>query len=240
MIRAFLGDATVRCAPAPCNRLECDLPGVVACCGVEDIVNVAIVGIDGAGKTSLAQALAESAREAGKQSVTVKSRRKTLGNQVWEALGLTKEAENALDVPALHASAFVTAMFLDMAADLRAARAKPQELVLWDRHLVCLAAYGAAMSLSPSFLKRLSTVSPRPHLILWLDVPPAVAQARLALRKSGGPAESLEYLSALRAGYATVLKDDPRVTRFDARKPAAALTAAAWSTVSGSLPQFVG
>jgi len=48
------------------------------------MLNVAIVGIDGAGKTSLARALAERSAVHGRSPVVVKSRRKTLEHVVTD------------------------------------------------------------------------------------------------------------------------------------------------------------
>ena len=196
------------------------------------MVNVAIVGIDGAGKTSLAEALAERWAAHGRSPVVVKSRRKTLGNQVWEALALSKHAENALAVPNLHAAAFVCAMFLDMAADLRATPQDDARAILWDRHLVCLAAYGVAMGLPPDFLCSLTRLGPRPDLLLWLDAPPSVARARLQERRAEESIESLSYLEAVRAGYEMLIAIDPAAARIDAEQPAEVVLECAWSVVA--------
>lgn len=214
--------------------MDKDVPrGDAAICTFEvPMLNVAIVGIDGAGKTSLARALAERSAVHGRSPVVVKSRRKTLGNQVWEALALSKEAENSLAVPVPHAAAFVCAMFLDMTADLRANPVDDASVIVWDRHLVCLAAYGLAMGLPADFVRSLTRLGPRPDLVLWLDAPPSVARDRLLKRRTEQPIESPDYLTALRAGYEVLLAGDPSAVRIDAEQSAEVMLELAWTLVA--------
>jgi len=179
--------------------------------------HIAVIGIDGAGKTSLAQELVRDAPAAA----VIKSRRRILGNRVYRALNIQRQAEHDAAVPAEDAVAFVTALFLDLAEDLERLRrdASGQELVVWDRHSRCLSAHGLTLGLSREWLSRMENLITPPAAVIWLDTPPEIAYARLCSRAGERSPEPLNYLQRARSAYAKLCFDDPTVITLDGTLP---------------------
>jgi dTMP kinase len=187
--------------------------------------SVAIIGIDGAGKSSLARQLAKRCPGA----VTVKSRRRTLGNLVYDALSIDRGAEHDGRLPTETAAGFVTALFLDFAADqLQLAADQPDlDLVIWDRHARCISAHGLTQGLPPRWLRQLETMAEPPAASIWIDTPPEIAHPRLLARPLEHP-ETLGYLERARAAYANLCDGDPTVTRLPGDLPQEELVARSW------------
>jgi len=187
--------------------------------------SVAIIGIDGAGKSSLAQALAKRCHGA----VIVKSRRRTLGNLVYDALAIDRSAEHDGRLARETAAAFVTALFLDFAEDQRqlAAGHPDLDLVIWDRHARCISAHGLTQGLPAAWLRRMETIAEPPSATVWLDTPPEVAHPRLLARPLEHP-ETLGYLERARTAYASLCADDPAVARLPGDLPRQELVSRSW------------
>ncbi len=198
------------------------------------LVEIAVVGIDGAGKTSMIEAL--GARLDSLPVVCIKSRRRVLGRLVHEALGIDKDAENAGTVDPLDAAAFVTSVVLDMVEDSKQMTTllEPGSIVLWDRHLRCFAAHGLTQGLPMHWVGRMEGIGPRPTQILWLDVPPETAMERLRAR-DGGPRETVDYLTRARDAYHLLNDGDASVTRLDGTRPTEELIAIAEPIVRASI-----
>lgn len=188
------------------------------------MLQIAILGIDGAGKTTLGTNLAGRLTELGRTSV-IKSRRKVLGGKVYDALKITKEMENARQVSPDRAVAFCTAMYLDFAEDVSQTGLNrgPEELVIWDRHVRCLSAYARTLSVPAAWALDMETMVARPDLSFWLDTPVSTAYERLCRRADGGGRETPEYLRAYREAYAELCGPDSRVVRTDGATPMAVL-----------------
>lgn len=157
---------------------------------------VALVGIDGAGKTTAARALAAELRHAGAKAVLYRNPggRKTLNR--WAAkFGTT--AERMLGPRLLD----TVETIIRTAALLRATVLQPRRgLVLYDRHLHCQLAYRRVRGLPEGTLAPwLLRVLPQPDLVLYLAVDPRLAHARINARDADS--ESLEFLQKLDAAY---------------------------------------
>lgn len=154
---------------------------------------VVLVGIDGAGKSTAAGLLQERMLLSGERALLLQnhSGRRTIStwcahHHVRLDPRLADLAETAIRVGHV------------LTNHLRAWRF--DGLVLMDRHLYCQLALRAARGLPrgrllPWLLRRL----PPPDLVVFFDMPPRRAQARIKLR--GTDEESLQFLETFSAAY---------------------------------------
>ncbi|GLB69085.1 dTMP kinase [Arthrobacter mangrovi] len=158
---------------------------------------VALVGIDGSGKTSAAEAVRARFAAAGEPVAVhgIYAGRKTL--ERWaDRLGTT--AERVLGRTGLSAVENVIRATMACAA-YRKSR-DTGGLVLFDRSLYCQLARDHSRGLvRRSFSARLLNLLPRPDLVVYFDIPPEQALARVALR--GEDSETLPGLARFAAGY---------------------------------------
>ena len=153
---------------------------------------VALVGIDGAGKTTAASALGGLlgtttptmvlANPSGRRSMTAWTAR--FGVAVPpRTLDLLESVVRAVNVLTNH---------------LRAHRF--DGVVILDRHLHCQQALRTTRGLPRGrFLAALARTLPAPDVVVFLDVSPEEAVRRIAAR--GADTEGVEYLRAYRDGY---------------------------------------
>jgi dTMP kinase len=154
---------------------------------------VVLLGIDGAGKTTTAEALAVAAREAGRSAIVLRNRsgRRWLA-RVW--------ARCALEPPVRWADRFETVVRTVNVAVSQARAGRRQGLVVLDRHLVCQLVLRQCRGLPPGrVLPWLAARSIRPYAVVVLDVPAPIAQQRIVRR--GEDHESLDYLQTARTAY---------------------------------------
>ncbi|WP_051478825.1 dTMP kinase [Arthrobacter sp. H5] len=159
-------------------------------------LKVVLVGIDGAGKTTAARALAAEVRQSGAKAVLYRNPggRKTLDR--W-ASKCGSTAERMFGLRLLD----TVETIIRTAALLRAAVLQPRHgLVLYDRHLHCQLAYRRVRGLPEgNLVPWLLRVLPQPDLVLYVAVDPRVAHARINARDADS--ESLEFLQKLDAAY---------------------------------------
>ena len=197
---------------------------------------IAIEGPEGAGKTTLAQRVAQRLREAGAQVLEV---REPGGTPVAEAA-----RRLALD-PALEVSA-VAELFLMLAAraDLVARIVRPAlaggRVVVTDRFDLSTEAYQVAGRGLPReavlAANRLATGELKPDLTIVLDLPEGVGQARQAA--AGKAPDRMERETAgwhARVGRAFASAAGESVVHIDATCPPAEVERRAWEAIRGRL-----
>ena len=152
-----------------------------------------LLGIDGAGKSTTAAALAVAEREAGRPAVVLRNP----SGRRWLA---RRSASFGTELPARWADRFETVVRTGnvLVSQVRARRR--QGLVVLDRHLVCQVVLRNVRGLPPGrLLPWLSAELLCPDTVVVLDVPAEVARERIDTR--GQDHESLEYLRAARDAY---------------------------------------
>lgn len=158
---------------------------------------VALAGIDGSGKTSAAEVVRARFAAAGEPVAVhgIYAGRKTL--ERWaNRLGTT--AERVLGRRGL--SAVENAIRVAMACAAYRKSRDAGGLVLFDRSLYCQLARDHSRGLvRRSLSARLLALLPRPDLVVYFDIPPEQALARVALR--GEDSETLPGLASFAAGY---------------------------------------
>ena len=197
-------------------------------------------GIDGAGKSTHIDALADALRAAGR---TVTLTREPGGTPLAEqirALALHQPMD------ALTEALLMFAARRDHIGQVIAPALARGETLICDRFTDASFAYqGGGRGLddgSLSLLEHLAQRQPdtarllQPDLTLWLDLPPAVAAARLAGARVPDKfeAQPVAFFDAVRAGYARRQAADPaRFARIDADQPRQAVWAAVRAAVQG-------
>lgn len=180
-------------------------------------------GIDGAGKSTHIEALAQAFRDAGR---TVALSREPGGTPLAERLR-TLVLNEPMD--AMTEALLVFAARRDHLGQVIEPALARGEVVLCDRYTDATFAYqGSGRGFDLDILRWLEQqvqaaapgAPPRqPHLTLWFDVPPAVAAHRLAGARVPDKfeAQPLVFFERVAAGYAARQQQDPgRIARIDA------------------------
>ena len=201
-------------------------------------------GIDGAGKSSHIEALADAFRAAGRSVVLTREpggtplaeKIRTLAlhepmDALTEALLMFAARRDHLTqviVPALARGAVV---LCDRFTDSTFAYQGGGRGFDWDSLLI-LERLAQTLSAPQADLIQKSLV--QPDLTLWFDLPPTVAAQRLAGAREPDrfEAQPLAFFEAVRAGYARRAQADaPRFARIDADQPRAAVAQAVHAVV---------
>lgn len=162
---------------------------------------VAVVGLDGAGKSTQVRMLGEWIRSQGvpcqaHESLTMAPVRKAL-NAIARQEGL----EDHLELIGGETMRLISACSqLARVVALEKTLAASPDVLLVDRFVYCQYALAKAEGVgSVDFLRRLLEGAPRPDLTIFLDVSPAEAVRRINLR--GIDEENVEFLESFRAAY---------------------------------------
>ncbi|MDQ3624700.1 MAG: dTMP kinase [Verrucomicrobiota bacterium] len=174
---------------------------------------LALEGIDGAGKSTLAARLAGDCRARGIPSVV--SREPTDGphgtalrqSARTGRLSLSEELELFLEDRAEHV------------ATLIAPALERGEVVILDRYYFSTAAYQGARGADPAeIIRRNEAFAPKPDLVLLLDLDPTSGRGRISSRGGAPDAfEGQDYLRKVRQIFLSF--DRPFLRRVDAARP---------------------
>ena len=161
---------------------------------------IALVGIDGSGKTTQAHRVAE---ELSAMGVRAAYRRNAGGRHWFGRLAERVGKRDAEDLLGRRGTLFVESV-LRWLAILRTLlrRRVTGGTVVMDRYAVCQYASLRARGAAPAAERRARLAYrffPRPDVTFLLDVTPEVAHARIEAR--GYDSESMDYLRAARAAY---------------------------------------
>ncbi|GIF08628.1 nucleoside/nucleotide kinase family protein [Actinoplanes siamensis] len=161
---------------------------------------VALVGIDGSGKTTQARLLAAALAGAGRPAAY----RQNAGGRAWFGRLATRlgrrDAEELLGRPAMILVESLLRWLAIARTLLR--RALRGEIAVMDRYAVCQYASLRAHGAGPAAERRARLayrLFPLPDVTLFMAVDPEVAQERIVRR--GTDTESLEYLRAADRAY---------------------------------------
>lgn len=154
---------------------------------------IVLIGIDGSGKTTVAEATLEAARRAGTDALFL---RNYAGRRVMSLLGDRLGRRLPPRAADLVETALRTVNVLNSHRRARNFRG----LVVMDRHLQCQLALRERYGLPRGrFLPWLLRTLPAPDLVIYLDIDPDEAHARILAR--GTDSERLEDLAALHDAY---------------------------------------
>ena len=178
---------------------------------------IVIEGIDGTGKSTLAQALAEALRAGGDEVVVSAepTRRSPEGRRLRALAAEGREGVTVDDEIELFVADRRWHLEHVVEPALRAGR-----IVILDRYYYSTMAYQGARGADPeAILKRHRAFAPEPDLLVLLDLPVVEALARITDQRGStlDAFEGREYLERVRAVFDTI--QHPRLLRLDARAP---------------------
>ncbi len=180
---------------------------------------VAIEGIDGAGKSVQARAVAAALE--GRGLAVVLTHEPTRGP--WGRL-LRESATRGRLAPAEELEAFLRDRAQHVEELIRPSLAAGK-VVITDRYYFSTVAYQGARGFDPAeLLRRNEALAPEPDLLVLLDLDPASSHDRIGRRDGRTNAfESLAELERVRQIFLSLRK--PYLLRLDAGRPAGVLTA---------------
>lgn len=192
-------------------------------------VLIDLEGIDGCGKSTQAQLLAERLRAAGHTVVVLKEPTSgPHGSQLKEVLRGERVAD-AGEILELFA-----ADRREHVADRIAPALARGEIVLMDRYYYSGLAYQCAAGIPAARIRALNAFAPAPVLVLVFDLPVEQALERVHSHSVADTFERADYLESVRAAY-LALRDDPLVRVLDATRPPEAVAADVWALVAEAM-----
>ncbi|MDI9646552.1 MAG: dTMP kinase [Archaeoglobales archaeon] len=176
---------------------------------------IAIEGIDGAGKTTIANFLAEELRKMGYDVVVFKEPSNSVYGKKIKFADKRLSLEEEMDL-------FLKDRIEDVKNNIIPAL-KDGKIVIMDRYYYSNAAYQSARGRlnALDILKMNEKIAPKPDLVLLLDLDVEVALKRLESRGKLSVFEDKEYLRKVRDVFLEIA--DERTVVVDASKPLDAL-----------------
>ena len=196
---------------------------------------VALVGIDGCGKSTVGQWITAKLREYGRDTLYLEDPGGTpLGDRIREIL---------LDPEGCPAPLTETLLFFAARSELWHRVINPavqaRKDVVLARWWFCTAAYQGSVGISNEFIRMLAdAVCPLPldpRLCFWLDVPVDLARVRVEKRSTGPSDDRYEALDRARRlevkeGYAR-LANEGLLVRIDAERSPDEVTNEVWARI---------
>jgi dTMP kinase len=180
---------------------------------------IVIEGIDGAGKTTLAHALAATLREQGGLSVVI-SKEPTHGPH-GTALRNTAATGRLSPQDEL---ALLVADRREHVEQLIAPALAAGQVVILDRYYFSNLAYQGAEGLALDEIRASNAFAPAPDLLLLLDLPVTTGLQRIAVRGDVANAfETASTLEAVRQLFLDIVPPPPRAAVLDAAVDAASV-----------------
>jgi len=182
---------------------------------------VVFEGIDGSGKSTLLAHVSARLAEAGIDATTTREPTDT-----WLGTAVRKSIDS--DADAVSEALLFMADHANHVRWVRGELAK-DKLVVSDRwNDSCLAYQGATLAAAwerppEEAIAYLEAVARpfdlAPHLVVWIDVPPETAVARLAARTKQAKYERAQFLAQVRANYALLAERRGNYVRVDGARP---------------------
>ncbi len=188
---------------------------------------VAVEGIDGTGKTTLARRLTERLTEQGIPCLfTFEPTMGAYGSRLRESfVGHRRlHPDEELDL--------FTRDRLDHVEETILPALSRGEVVVCDRYYFSTMAYQGARGRNPEEIRRINeTFAPRPDLVLLLELDPALAVERIRKKRGEVPNnfEEIGYLERVADIFRSL--EDAVILRLDGRLPEEVLLERAWEAV---------
>jgi len=170
---------------------------------------IAVEGIDGAGKTTIAKHLCDFLSKRGHSCVVFKEPSDSIYGRIIKSLKSRLSPERELEL-----------FLLDREIDVRE-RINPAleegKIVIMDRYYYSNIAYQSACGLKEEMIKELNErIAPKPDLVILLDISPSKALERIKNRENLSVFERREYLEKVREKFLKIA--DERTVIIDAEK----------------------
>ncbi|MBE8539080.1 dTMP kinase [Geoglobus acetivorans] len=171
---------------------------------------IAVEGIDGAGKTTIAKHIKEILEDFGFRAEVLKEP----GDSVYGKM--IKDSESRFS-PEKELELFILDRIEDVNKNILP-RVNAGICVIMDRYYYSNVAYQGALGIDPQeILRKNEEIAPKPDLTILLDVHPDIALKRIQKRQKITPFEDAEYLERVRELFLSIKSDEIRVV--DASQP---------------------
>ncbi len=206
-----------------------------------------VEGMDGAGKTTLVDAIIKRLHAANREAIQVRDPGGSVLGEMFR--GMIKDAKAAEKVePVAELLGFLMTR-AQMVAQVIIPAVEAGKVVVTDRFTMSTFAYqGAALGLNAHLAKstgvddmfmhmlQTSCTGVRAAMTVFLDIPPAVAKERLAGSKDAFDSKPLEYFEKIAGGYMRALHAKNawlfgKVARVSAVLPISEVEQAAWQHI---------
>lgn len=171
---------------------------------------IAVEGIDGSGKTTIAKHLVTFLRRNGYDAVLFHEPSDSKYGRILRKSGKRLSPEEELEL-----------FLLDRKEDVRQniiPALKAGKIVIMDRYYLSNVAYQSARGIETKRIKELNEkIAPKPDLVILLDVDPEIGIKRIKKRGELSPFEDIEYLKKVREKYLELA--DERTMIVDAERP---------------------
>ncbi len=174
-------------------------------------VYIAFVGIDGSGKTSVANAIKSWLESKGKKCVLVKE--PDTSSRIGELIKLAERG--VLNYDAKIMALLFAANRLEFCEKIRKWKEKGF-IIISDRCYICSIAYQSAQGIDENWLKEINKFAERPDLVILLDVSPRVALDRI---EPSSIFERGDFLAKVRETYLKLSERFKNIIVVDAEKP---------------------
>ncbi len=173
-------------------------------------VYIAFVGIDGAGKTSVANEIKKWLESKGKKCVLIKE--PNASSKIGELVKLAERG--VLNYDAKVIALLFAANRLEFCEKIR----KWKEngfIIIGDRCYICSIAYQSAQGIDERWLEEINKFAERPDLIILLDASPEVALNRV---EPSSIFERRDFLAKVREAYLRLSEKFENIIVVDAEK----------------------
>ncbi len=165
---------------------------------------IAVEGIDGSGKTTIANFIKEELLKLGIPAVVLKEPTDGKYGKI------IKESEKRFD-PEKELELFILDRKEDVEKNILPTLNRGISVVM-DRYYYSSVAYQGARGIDPEeILKMNESIAPVPDLTILLDVDPEIALKRIENRKKLTPFEDLDYLKKVREIFLSIKRPEIRI-----------------------------
>lgn len=171
---------------------------------------IAIEGIDGAGKTTIAEELVKFLKENGYDALLLKEPSESIYGQKIRSSAERLTPEEELRLFLLDRELHVKEKILPALSE--------GKIVVMDRYYYSNIAYQSARGIEAEKIREMNEkFAPQPDLVIILDLPPETAMRRIEPRGKPTAFESIEYLEKVRENFLRLADD--RAVVVSAEKP---------------------
>lgn len=190
---------------------------------------IAIEGIDGSGKSTIAKELVKFLSSLGYDAVLLKEPSDSIYGQK------IKEAEERLS-PEEELRLFLLDREVDVKERILPALEKGK-IVVMDRYYYSNVAYQSARGIDAKKILELNErIAPKPNLVIILDVSPETALKRISHRSKLTVFENREYLEKVRENFLKIV--DKKIIIINAERPIEEVKKEVFKIVRNSLSSY--
>ncbi len=171
---------------------------------------IAVEGIDGSGKTTVAKRIVERLKNLGYNAVYLQEpTHGKYGRRIRES-GRRYDAEEEMKL-------FLLDRMEDVEKNIIPAL-KSGKIVVMDRYYYSNIAYQSARGIDPEKIRKMNEkIAPKPDLVILLDLDPEIGMERIRRRGELSPFEDVGYLKKVREMFLRIA--DENTVIVDAGKP---------------------